>query len=181
MRSRAIAGRSRAAQALLDATREGVVRSAPPPWPAIADIRRRIERERAETGPDLLAFKTGRGGLIEVDFLGAGALLERGLQVGGDTLPSVPAMLRTAVPCARSEELIAAYTFLRRFEACARWVAGRAVESLRAKSEAAGPVAELVEAGRGVDVLVRRVREATAEIRAAYETVTAAGSIAALE
>jgi glutamate-ammonia-ligase adenylyltransferase len=181
MRSRAFAGRVEEAQAVLDATRAQISARRAPPWSAIADIRRRVERERAEAGSDVLAFKTGRGGLMEVDFLGAGGLLERGLQIGGAALPSVPAMLRASSPGPRIELVIAAYTFLRRLEACARWVAGRAVESLRLAGETAGMVAELLEPGLSVDALARRTREALGTIRDAYETAIAAGSIGALE
>jgi glutamate-ammonia-ligase adenylyltransferase len=180
MRSRAIAGPEATAQAVLDAARGEIAQRKASPWDAIGDIRRRVERERAEAGADVLAFKTGRGGLMEVDFLGAGGLLERGLQIGGSSPPAVPEMLRAVAPGERCEELIGAYTFLRRLEACARWVAGRAVESVRLHSETAGMIAELVEAGQSVDGLARRTRDAQRQVRDAYESAIDAGSIDAL-
>jgi glutamate-ammonia-ligase adenylyltransferase len=181
MRSRALAGRTAQAQAVLDAARGEIAARRASPWDAIADIRRRVERERAESASDVLAFKTGRGGLMEVDFLGAGGLLERGLQIGGSELPAVPAMLRAAAPGERVEALIGAYTFLRHLEACARWVAGRAVESLRLGGEYAALVAELVEPGLSVDALARRTRDAQGSVRESYEAAIAARSIGALE
>jgi glutamate-ammonia-ligase adenylyltransferase len=180
MRSRAIAGREPQAQAVLDAARGEIAQRRASPWEAIGDIRRRVERERAETGTDVLAFKTGRGGLMEIDFLGAGGLLERGLQLGGEALPAVPAMLRAVAPGERSEALIGAYAWLRRLEACARWIAGRAVEHVRLASETAGMVAELVEPGQSLDALARRTRDAQSRVRDAYESVLAARSIDAL-
>jgi len=179
MRSRAIAGAAEA-QAVLDAVRGEIAGRRVSPWEAIADIRRRVERERTESSTEVLGFKTGRGGLMEVDFLGAGGLLERGLQIGGADLPSVPAMLRTVAPGESTEELIKAYAFLRRLEACTRWIAGRAVENMRLSSETAGMISELVEPGASVDDLARRTREAQGLVRERYEGVLATGSIASL-
>ena len=180
MRSRAIAGDIDSAQSLLDRTREEILSRHGTPWKYVSEIRVQVERERVSTGPDVVAFKTGHGGLMEVDFLAAGALLECGIPPGEPRLPSVSSMLCCAAPGEGSEKLLASYAFLRRVEACTRWVADRAVEDLRLGSETAPLVAELVEPGSSPEDLAAELKLARRRVRAAYDSVIAAGSIRAL-
>ena len=106
--------------------RARVLEHHPPAWLEIAEIRGRVEKER-RTPAGALSLKTGPGGLMDVDFLAGGALLERP-PAAYPEIPSGPAMLRAAHPGAASEALLADYTLLRRVEAAARWAAGRAVD-----------------------------------------------------
>jgi hypothetical protein len=103
-------------------------------------------------------------------------MLERG-SVAMPALPSVPALLRAACGAA-AEPLVVAYTLLRRAEASARWLAGRAVEAIDA--DGLGPVAELCEPGLGARDFRSRLEAARRDVRAAYDRVIAAGSVAAL-
>jgi glutamate-ammonia-ligase adenylyltransferase len=180
LRARPIAGEIRRTEAVLESVRRQLLERAQAPWAYLADLRARVEAERADESGGAIAFKTGPGGLMDVDFLAAGALLERG---AGDfpALPSVSAMLRAAADGAGVEALLDDYRFLRLLEARARWCAGRAVESLDADPSRRSVVAELLEPGLGVPALEQSISAARRRVRAAWRAVTEGGSIAALE
>lgn len=179
MRARAIAGDlSRAAEAV-DAARDWVLRTAEMPWTGIAEMRARVEHERGGEADGRIALKTGPGGLLDVDFVAAGALLERGGEIAAPPLPSNAAMLGAAAGGEGAERLLAAYDVLRRAEARARFASGRAVDHLEPASGAFATTAALLgETDRRE--LVRRVNDARRTIRAAFRRVIEAGSIAAL-
>lgn len=179
LRARPIAGDVARTEALLDRVRSRMRADREAPWPYLADLRGRVERERAPASADALAFKTGAGGLMDVDFLAGGALLERG-DADLPALPSVPDMLRAAVRGPRVESLLDDYHQLRRLEARTRWCAGRAVEALDADEALRAVVAELVEPGLTPAQLLARTEAVRARVRAAWHAVTGAGSIQAL-
>ena len=112
---------------------------------------------------------------MDVDFVAGGGLLERGADAFPE-LPSVDAMLSAVGGAGLGGPLLAEYRALREVEACARWVAGRAVERLPAEL---AEIAELVEPGLAPEALRRRVADARARIRVVYERVIAQESIAA--
>jgi glutamine synthetase adenylyltransferase len=144
-------------------------------------MRARVEHERGSEADGRIAFKTGPGGLMDVDFLAAGGTLERGGERPAPPLPSNAAMLRTAAPGDVTEQLLGAYDFLRRVEARARFVAGRAIEHLEPTSDGFAVTAALLDAGSGGPrELLRRIAEARRTLRAAWRRVIAAGSITAL-
>lgn len=181
LRSRAIAGDVERAQTTLAETRERIVREAPNPWPYVSDMRGRVNQERGVEDEKRAALKAGRGGVMDVEFLAAGALLERGVQIGGSELPAVPAMLRATTRGERLDTLLEDYATLRHVESCARWLAGRAIETLPLLGETADGVADLVRPGLGARELAALVAAARTRIAAAFELVSAKGSIAALE
>jgi glutamate-ammonia-ligase adenylyltransferase len=174
LRARPIAGALAPAAERLRAVRAAVLPAAKPLWPELAALRQRVIDERARGDDGVTAFKTGAGGLMDVDFLAGGGLLERGAPRFPE-LPSVRAMWSAAVGGPAS--VLRDYQTLRRVEACARWVAGRAVEQLPGDL---ATVAELVEPGRDADALRERVATARMRIRAAYDRVVAQGTIEAL-
>jgi [glutamine synthetase] adenylyltransferase / [glutamine synthetase]-adenylyl-L-tyrosine phosphorylase len=180
LRARAIAGDRERAQPALEAARERIARQASNPWQYLAEMRGRVVAERGAEDEKSAALKTGRGGIMDVEFLGAGALLERGLQLGGDSLPAVPAMLRAAVSGPALEALLLDYAVLRRVEACARWLAGRAVESVARSGEHAGWLADLVAPGQPAARVGARLALARARIADTFERVAAKQSIDAL-
>ncbi len=180
LRSRAIAGDLERAQRTLTETRERIVREAENPWPYVADMRKRVVEERGAEDEKKAALKAGRGGVMDVEFLASGAMLERGLQITGSALPSVPAMLRAASPGAPTEGLLGDYALLREIEACARWQAGRAVETLPIQGETAELVADLVRPGECAGELGARVAAARARIASAFERVCTSGTVDAL-
>jgi hypothetical protein len=149
-----------------------------PPWAELAPLRRRVEAERGADRAGSIAFKTGPGGLMDVDFLAGGGLLERGARAL-PALPSVPALLRACASGPRVEALLDAYRCLRIVEARARWLAGRGVEALEPGS--AAPVAELFETGLDADGLGARIAAARECARAAFDAVVKAGTLDALE
>ena len=150
------------------------MREAANPWAYVSDMRGRVVAERGVEDAKKLALKAGSGGIMDVEFLAAGSLLERGLQLGGDALPAVPAMIRATASGPRVDALLEDYAFLRRIEACARWLAGRAVETLAIQGESADLVADLVEPGQTAGELRRPGRRARAQrIAAAFEAVAA--------
>jgi glutamate-ammonia-ligase adenylyltransferase len=180
LRARALAGEVEAAAATLARVRARVLRDHPSPWRDLVEMRARVERERGAAGGTRIAFKTGAGGLMDVDFLASGGLLERQLEAP-PSLPSVPALLRAAAHGPGVEALLADYELLRRVEAAARWIAGRPVEDFDREGPALAALAELVQPGRPPEELVAEVEAARARIRAAYGRVVEAGSISALD
>jgi glutamate-ammonia-ligase adenylyltransferase len=180
MRARAIAGQVGAASEALERARSAVVAAERPPWSAVAQMRARVEAERGHEGDGRIAFKTGPGGLMDVDFLGAGAVLERGAQRKPPDVPSNPALLRSMAEGEGVEALLAAYTELRRIEAAARWVSGRAIEALEPGAETFAFIAAVVDAARPRELL-ERVHRTRGQIRHAFSAVVREGSIAALE
>ena len=179
LRSRPIAGETELAGEAFATIRQVVLRGGGKPWPYLADLRARVERERAKEGSAPLAFKTGPGGLMDIDFLAGGGLLERGAREF-PAFPSVAAMLACALPDERTRRLRADYAALRVLESRARWVAGRAVEEIPAEGEGLVAIAELVEPGLAPAELLERIRSVRRRIRAAYQTVVSAETIAAL-
>ncbi len=134
----------------------------------------------ARDAPSVIALKTGAGGLMDVEFLAVGGLLECGVSAGRDELPSIPGLLRATVSGPKVERLLEGYRFLRRVEACNRWVAGRAEESLKLNSENIDVVAELVEPGLTPNALAMRLADVRQTVRSSYDAVIAAGTIRAL-
>jgi glutamate-ammonia-ligase adenylyltransferase len=177
LRARPIAGAIDAAAERLGAVRAHVLPHGASPWKELADLRARVIAERARGDDGASAFKTGAGGLMDADFVAGGGLLERGARVFPE-LPSVAAMLAAIGGRDFGAALLADYQGLRQVEACARWVAGRAVERL---PDALAEVAELVEPGLAPDALRERVAAARVRIRAVYERVIAQESIAAVD
>jgi hypothetical protein len=117
---------------------------------------------------------------MDVDFLAEGGLLERGAE-RFPALPSIPALLRAALRGPRCAELERDYTWLRRVESRARWLAGRGVEAVDLSEPAGEVVAHLVEPGLGAAALAGRIAAARERIAAAFEAVAASGTIGALE
>jgi glutamate-ammonia-ligase adenylyltransferase len=177
LRARPIAGSCEAAAHTLARIHARVCAAHAAPWPALCEMRGRVEAERARAEGDALAFKTGAGGLMDVDFLAGGGVLERAPR-RLPALPSVPSLLRAALPGARADALLSDYAFLRRVEAAARWYAGRAVEAVAPGALPA--VAELCEPGLSAAALRAQLLAAFARVRGAWERVTRAGSIEAL-
>jgi glutamate-ammonia-ligase adenylyltransferase len=176
LRARPIAGAIDAAAERLRAVRAHVIPCAEAPWPELASLRARVVAERARGDDGAAAFKTGAGGLMDVDFVAGGGLLERGTRAFPE-LPSVRAMLTAAGAADAADALLADYQLLRRVEACARWAAGRSVERL---PDELAVVAELFQPGSGPEAVRDEVAAARRRIRAAYDRVVESGSIAAL-
>jgi glutamate-ammonia-ligase adenylyltransferase len=182
MRARPVAGDLPGARQVLEQTRARVLARAGAPWDAVAKMRARVEEERAEKDERAgrIAFKTGPGGLMDVDFLAAAALLERGPKARLPEIPSNPAMLCSAVAGASLEGLLEAYRQLRRIEAIARWVSGRAIEVFDPRSEAFALCVELADLPDGVEGLRGCIEASRATIRDAFRAVLTRGSIDAL-
>jgi len=179
LRSRAIAGRVGPGQAALDRVRERILAAAEPPWAYLGPLRRRVHAERGRESAQAAAIKTGAGGLMDLDFLAEGGVLER-FPERLPALPAIPELLRAAQPGPASEALLAEYAFLRRVEARARWLAGRSVEAVDLSPPGGALVAELVAPGLAAEELGTRIAAARARIAAAFEAVLAAGTIGAL-
>jgi glutamate-ammonia-ligase adenylyltransferase len=179
MRSRVIAPPRASAAEALERVRRGVSGAANP-WGAVADMRGRVVKERGAEGERELRFKAGRGGLMDVEFLGTGALLEVGAGRLEGARPAIAAMLRAAAPGARTERLLEDYRLLRRLEARTRWLAGRPVELLRREPDTLDAVADLLEPGLEARAMLERVAAARSAIDAAFAAVTSAGTIRAL-
>ena len=84
----------------------------------IADMRLRIEKERTPAGKDDLAIKTGKGGLMDVEFIAQALCLENGSHEPNTLRALVCGRERKFLPDA--EKLIENYRRLRRVEAILR-------------------------------------------------------------
>jgi glutamine synthetase adenylyltransferase len=143
-------------------------------------MRRRVEAERAADEARAVELKVGPGGLMDVEFLAEGAVLELGRRAERAPLPSVPALLRAALGDAAAAPLLADYAFLRLVEARMRWCAGRAEEKLDRADPRLPAIAELLEPGLPPQALLARLAGARARVRAAFEAVVTAGTVGAL-
>jgi len=180
LRGRAIAGVLERGQAVLERTRNQVLAHPRRAWKYLADLRQRVVAERAGVSPGEVDFKTGAGGLMDVDFLAGGALLERG-PGAFPPYPSVAAMLRAAWPGPGVDRLLADQRLLRIVEARTRWVGGRPLETLDLRGDMLPAVADLVEPGLSGPDLVERIAAARGRIRTAYAAVVESDSIHALD
>ncbi len=180
LRGRAIAGALETGQAVLASARSQVLAHPRRAWKYLAELRERVVAERASVSPEQVDFKTGAGGLMDVDFLAGGALLERG-PGAFPAYPSVAAMLRAASPGPGVDRLLADQRLLRIVEARTRWVGGRPLETLDLRSDMLPAVAELVERGQSGPDLLERIAATRRRIRAAYAAVVESDSIHALD
>lgn len=181
LRSRVIAGDPGGGQARLERLHGAVLARSAAPWAYVADLRRRVHAERAREGSDRIAFKTGPGGIMDVEFLAGAGLLERGPAGARAQDASIPALLRAAAGGPDAERILARYAWLRRVEARTRLVAGRAVEHLAAEPATLAVVAWLVEPGGSADAFLERMSAVREEVRDAFERVAAAGAIGVLD
>jgi glutamine synthetase adenylyltransferase len=179
LRGRVIDGAPQAALAL-ERVHGHILARRTPAWEELAALRAQVQAERADRSRGRIHFKTGAGGLMDVDFLAGGGLLERGA-AEYPSEPSVPAMLRACASGARVEAVLEDYELLRRVEARVRWVAGRPVEFLDEDDDDLAGLAELVEPGLGPGSLIERIEAARKRIREAYAAVIAANSLDALD
>ncbi len=179
LRARAIAGRRADAQRLLEDVRRKVLASAAQPWRYLEGLRDKVERERARPSGGAIALKTGRGGLMDVDFLAAGGVLERRPD-RFPGVPSVPAMFDAIDDGPSIARLLEDYALLRLVESRARWIAGRSVEDARIAGDELALLAELVDAQIEPARLVERIARAQERIRTAFEAVVASDTISAL-
>ena len=179
LRARAIAGQRDDAQRILEDVRQKVLTNSANPWEYIKELRAKVERERARSSGHTVALKTGRGGLMDVDFLAAGGVLE----VRPDhfpLLPSVPAMLDTVAQGPRVAQLLKDYALLRFVESRVRLIAGRSVDDARTDGDEFALLAEFVDLDIEPPVLLEEISAAQERIRAAFESVIERGAISTL-
>jgi len=92
-----------------------------PDWKSqIAHMRARIEKERTPPGQDALAFKTGRGGVMDAEFIAQAMCLEHGWREP-NTLCALQRIRGDKVlPAADADKLLDNYRQLRRLESILR-------------------------------------------------------------
>jgi glutamate-ammonia-ligase adenylyltransferase len=178
LRSRAVAGEVDSAQARLDEIRQAMLCREDDRWSYLAELRARVEAERSSED-DGIPFKAGAGGLMDVDFLAGGAVLERG-PGPVPRLASTAALLREIVSGERIDQLIDDHRTLRLVEARTRLWFGRAVESLDSDRTTRSCVAELLEPGLDAEALAERLKSTQTRIRDAWNEVLAVGGIGAI-
>jgi glutamate-ammonia-ligase adenylyltransferase len=86
----------------------------------IAQMRRRIEKERTPSGQDALAIKTGAGGLMDAEFIAQALCLEHGWQEPNTLRALLRAGEERALTAADADKLIENYRQLRRVEVILR-------------------------------------------------------------
>ncbi len=90
-----------------------------PDWKQrIHEMRMRIEKERTPAGQDALAIKTGRGGLMDAEFIAQALCMERGWYEPNTLSALERGYAEKCLP--RAEELITNYLRLRRVETILR-------------------------------------------------------------
>jgi len=179
LRARAIAGKEDDAQNMLENVRQKVLASSANPWNYAEQLRVKVERERTRPSEHTIALKTGRGGLMDVDFLAACGVLEvRPNRF--PTVPSVPAMLDTVAQGSKVKRLLEDYALLRLVESRARLIAGRSVEDARSDGDEGALLGELVDPDSEPSILLEAISAAQKRIRAAFEFVVERDAISAL-
>lgn len=128
-RARAVAGDARTGSAF-EALAARLTRFASPSLPLsaftpdwkreIANMRRRIERERTPAGREALAFKTGAGGLVDVDFVAQALAMEHGWFEPNTQLSLESARAAGVLPPEEADLLIDRFRRLRRMESILR-------------------------------------------------------------
>ena len=179
LRARAIAGQRADAQSMLEDVRQKVLANSAKPWNYVEELRAKVESERARPSGQTVALKTGRGGLMDVDCLAAGGVLE--LRPDRFPLvPSVPAMLNSVAQGSKVARLLEDYALLRLVESRARLIAGRSVENARTDGEELALLGELVDPDIEPSTLLDEISEAQERIRAAFESVVEGNAISTL-
>jgi glutamate-ammonia-ligase adenylyltransferase len=179
LRARAIAGQCEEAQKRLENVRQKVLATSANPWKYIAEMRTRVERERATPSENTISIKAGRGGLMDVDFLAAGGVLEMRPD-DFPSLPSVPAMLKCVAEGKTAAQLLDDFAHLRLIESRVRLIAGRAIDEVKIDGEDFTLLGELIEPGIEAEALLDGIRGAQERIRATFEYVLERGQISAL-
>jgi glutamate-ammonia-ligase adenylyltransferase len=179
LRARAIAGKKNEAQSVLEDVRQKVLATSANPWNYVEELRARVESERARPSGQTVALKTGRGGLMDVDFLAAGGVLERRPDPF-PLVPSVPAMIDTIARGSKAARLLEDYALLRLVESRARLIAGRSVEDARTDGDELALLGELVDPDIEPSALLEEISGARERIRAAFESVVEHNSISTL-
>lgn len=144
---------------------------------AIHEMRNRIERERVKPGSDARAFKTGAGGLVDVEFLVQMLQLRHGLDEPAvratSTLEALDACGGAGwIPAANASVLADGYRFLRRVEGAVR------IEDDASTSELPAAPGRLLAVARCLgypttDAFEEELSRRRAEIRAIYASVVA--------
>jgi [glutamine synthetase] adenylyltransferase / [glutamine synthetase]-adenylyl-L-tyrosine phosphorylase len=179
VRARTLAGSAASCDAVLARVQDRVFGTGGGRWAEVADMRRRVEKERAASAARSIELKCGAGGLMDVEFLAEGAVLELGRAREAVPIPSVPGLLHHWAGAA-AEPTLAHYRFLRRVEGRMRWCAGRAIESCERTDPRLPDVAELVEPGLGAAELVSRIDAARGAVRGTFDATIEAGTIRGL-
>jgi len=130
-------------------------------------MRKRIEDERARTGPDRLDLKYAAGGIIDAEFLAQYLALREGPRRPALRSGATPAVLRAAGEeglLRDAGDALASLETLRRVESALRLVTGRA-ESVLELGGPATPVVVELAGGGDVGVLAQSVRAAQERLR----------------
>jgi glutamate-ammonia-ligase adenylyltransferase len=147
-------------------------------------LRRRVENEVASEGPGRVNIKTGRGGLVDIEFIAQMLQLRYGkddasLRHAG-TAPALMALRDAGVlPEDDADRLLDCYRFLRRLEARMRLERDQPVEELGTDAEALAPLA--LRLGFDGDdpgaALLERYERTREEVRTLYERYFAVSSV----
>jgi glutamate-ammonia-ligase adenylyltransferase len=142
----------------------------------IDSLRTRVENELAAEGPGRTNVKTGRGGIVDIEFLVQMLLLRHGKSHPSvrrrRTDEAIAALQQEGLlPAADAERLAKAYRFLRVLEARMRLERDRAVEQLGTDPDVLEPLARrlgFVGAQPGAELLAM-YQSTRDEVRALYE------------
>jgi glutamate-ammonia-ligase adenylyltransferase len=145
-----------------------------PDWKAaIHRMRLRIEKERTPAGQDALAIKTGRGGLMDAEFIAQSLCLEHGWRQANTLLALEQGRSAGVLP--EADRLIENYRRLRRVEGILRRWSYEGETVLPEEPAAFGRVS--VRCGYGTpEAFGRAVAEWRQGIREVYDQVLAADS-----
>jgi glutamate-ammonia-ligase adenylyltransferase len=142
----------------------------------IDNLRTRVEKELAAEGPERMNVKTGRGGIVDIEFLVQMMLLRYGHDHPSvrrrRTDEAIEALRKAGLlPDADAERLANAYRFLRILEARMRLERDRAVEQLGTDPDVLEPLARRLgfDGERPGAELLEAYHHTRDDVRALYE------------
>ncbi len=112
--------RKRTTKAAAEVRKSGLSAYSPDWRGKIAHMRERIEKERTPTGKDALAIKTGRGGLMDAEFIAQTLCLAHGWQEANTLRALIRARDEGVLKQLEADSLIENYRQLRRIEGILR-------------------------------------------------------------
>ncbi len=142
----------------------------------IATMRARVEDELADESAQRVNIKTGRGGIVDVEFMMQALQLRHGNAIPALRTRSTARAIEAAGEAGvfdrdTAERLVGHYTFLRRLEARMRLERDRPVEQMGTDPQALVPLAKrmgFAGEGAGGDLLAH-YKSVTEDVRALYE------------
>jgi glutamate-ammonia-ligase adenylyltransferase len=185
IRARPCAGDAELGSAVLAVAERAAYEAGPPPARELSRLRSRMETELARERPGHFDLKTGRGGLLDIEFATQWLQMRHGRDRRVRTPDTWQALevLRTLGYLARRDHdaFREGYSFLRRLEQRIHVLGGIGASTIDVRRPGLTQLARRMgmyeqTGGDAVDALLARYREVTEAVRVSYERVLGLGS-----